>query len=72
MSKRLRGRLWWFSHQRKYGRIRCGQGLPDIFVDLQSAEGIRELESGKLVEFSVEQTPAGPIASNIVLLPSER
>ena len=75
MPKRLRGHLWWFSSQKRYGRIRCGQGLPDIFVqtgDMQNVEGIRELETGRLVEFSVEQTPTGPVASNIVLLPPER
>lgn len=75
MAERLRGRIRWFSHQKQYGRIQCGQGLPDIFVqigDFQDIEGVHELEDGGFVEFSVEQTPAGPTASNIVLLPSKQ
>jgi cold shock CspA family protein len=73
MSERSRGRIRWFSHQRRYARIQRGSGLPDIFVqieDLQDVEGIHGLEDGEFFEFSVEQTPAGPIASNIVLPPS--
>jgi CspA family cold shock protein len=74
MSKRLRGRIKWFSHQKRYGRIQRGQGLPDIFVqieNLQDVEVVHGLEDGEFVEFSVEQTPTGPIASNIVLLSSK-
>jgi CspA family cold shock protein len=75
MSERLRGCIRWFSHQKRYGRIQLGSGRPDIFVqikDLKDIEGVRELEEGELVEFSIEQTPAGPIALNIVTLPSEQ
>ena len=75
MAERLRGRIKWFSHQKRYGRIQRGHGLPDIFVqigDFQDIEGVHELEDGECVEFSVEKTPVGPIASNVVVLPSER
>ena len=75
MSERLRGYIRWFSHQKRYGRIQLGSGYPDIFVqieDLKDIEGVHRLEDGELVEFSIEQTPAGPIASNIVMLTSEQ
>jgi CspA family cold shock protein len=75
MSERLRGYIRWFSHQKRYGRIQLGSGRPDIFVqieDLKDIEGVRRLEDGELVEFSIEQTPAGPIALNIVMLTSEQ
>jgi len=75
MSERLRGYIRWFSHQKRYGRIQRGHGLPDIFVqieDLKDVEGVHGLEDGGFVEFSVEQTPAGLTASNIVLLSSEQ
>jgi cold shock CspA family protein len=75
VAERLRGRIRWFSHQKRYGRIQRRPGLPDIFVqigDFQDAESVHESEDGGFAEFSVEQTLAGPIASNIVLLPSER
>lgn len=75
MSERLRGRIRWFSHQKRYARIQRGHGLLDIFVrvkDLRDAEDVHELEDGGLVEFSVEQTSVGLIASDIVLLPSEQ
>ena len=75
MSKRSRGYIRWFSHQKRYGRIQLGSGHPDIFVKIegwQDIEGVRKLKDGELVEFSIEQTPAGPIALNIVLLSSEQ
>jgi cold shock CspA family protein len=75
VPEQLRGRIKWFSHQKQYGRIQCGRGLPDIFVqigDFQDAEGARDLEDGEFVEFGLEQTPAGPVVSNIVSMPSKQ
>jgi cold shock CspA family protein len=40
--------------------------------DFQDSEGVHGLEDGESVEFNVEQTPTGPIASDIVPLSSER
>jgi cold shock CspA family protein len=74
MPEWLRGHIRWFSHQKRYGRIVRGPGLSDVFVqieDLTDIEGIHELEDGTLVEFSVEQSSAGPIAANIVSLSFE-
>jgi cold shock protein len=75
MSERLRGHIRWFSHQKRYGRIQRGSGHPDIFVqigDFQEAEDIQELEDEELVEFDIEQTPSGPIASDVARLPPEQ
>jgi cold shock CspA family protein len=74
MPERLRGHIKWFSHQKRYGCIERGPGLADVFLqaeDLPDIEGIHELEDGTLVEFSVEHTPAGPMAANIVMLSME-
>jgi cold shock CspA family protein len=74
MPERLRGHIRWFSHQKRYGRIQRGPGLSDVFVqieDLTDIEGLHKLEDGALVEFSIEQTLAGPKAANIVVLAFE-
>ena len=32
VTERVRGDIKWFNHQKRYGFIRRGDGLPDVFV----------------------------------------
>ena len=67
MSERITGTVKWFSTSKGYGFISRSNG-PDVFVHYTAidADGFRNLEEGDQVEFSVEQSPKGPQASNVI------
>ncbi len=68
MSERITGTVKWFNSGKGYGFISREEG-DDVFVhhsEIQ-AEGFRQLEEGQRVEFSVEDGPKGPQATNVVL-----
>ncbi len=46
------------------------EGGPDVFVHFSAiqGEGFKNLEEGQKVEFTVEQGPKGPQASNVTLI----
>lgn len=67
MSVREKGTVKWFNDQKGFGFITPESGAKDVFVH-QSAilgKGFRSLAEGDHVEFSVEQGPKGPSASNV-------
>ena len=70
MSERVTGTVKWFSRSKGYGFIAREDGK-DVFVHYSSIaeEGFRNLEEGQQVEFSVEDSPKGPQATNVVVLP---
>ncbi len=70
MSERITGTVKWFSRSKGYGFIAREDG-EDVFVHYSSIaeEGFRNLEEGQQVEFSVEDSPKGPQATNVVVLP---
>lgn len=71
MTERVKGSIKWFSQEKRYGFIRRGDGLPDVFVHMngfRSAADARWAKDEDTVEFEVEQTPRGPKAFDVVIL----
>lgn len=69
MSERIQGTVKWFNGSKGYGFL-AREGGADVFVHYSAlqGDGYRNLEEGQRVEFSVEQGPKGPQASNVVVL----
>lgn len=69
MSERVRGTVKWFNGKKGYGFIQPEKG-PDVFVHYTAIQGsgFRTLEEGEQVEFSIENSPKGPQAVNVVRL----
>lgn len=66
MSERIQGTVKWFNETKGFGFIER-EGGPDVFVHysaIQSA-GFRKLEEGQQVEFTIEDGPKGPQATQV-------
>ncbi len=69
---RVRGKVKWFSHQKHYGFIQRGDGLHDVFVHMNEFRVKQDaywIKRGDAIEFTIEQTPKGSSATDVVLLP---
>jgi len=72
MGDRVVGRVKWFSRVKGYGFIQPDvEGAEDVFVHYSAiaGEGFRNLDQGERVEFTIEDSPKGPQAANVVRLP---
>jgi CspA family cold shock protein len=71
MNERVIGTVKWFSNSKGYGFIQPEEG-PDVFVHHSAiqGEGFRTLDEGERVEFTIESSPKGPQAANVVKLQS--
>ncbi len=69
MAERITGTVKWFSDQKGFGFLAV-EGGNDVFVHHSAidAQGFRTLIEGQRVEFSVEQGPKGPSATNVRVL----
>jgi len=70
MGKRTTGTVRWFSRVKGYGFIRPDGSEEDVFVHYSAirGEGFRNLEEGERVEFTIEDSPKGPQAADVVRL----
>lgn len=70
---RMLGTVQWFSRVKGYGFIRPDGQDEDVFVHYSviRGEGYRNLNRGQRVEFSIENTPKGPQAVEVVGLETE-
>jgi CspA family cold shock protein len=69
--ERVRGRIKWFDHQKRYGFIQRDDGLRDVFLhmnEFRSKTDVYWLRDGEAVEFEVEQAPKGPRAVDVVVV----
>jgi CspA family cold shock protein len=74
MNERIRGRIKWFDHRKRYGFIERDDSLPDVFVhenEFRSRVDVPWVRDGDAVEFAVEQTPKGSSATDVVVMAAE-
>jgi CspA family cold shock protein len=69
-TERIQDAVKWFNATKGYGFIAPDDGSKDVFVHFSSIkmEGYAYLEEGDRVEFSVEQSPKGPQAAEVMKL----
>lgn len=69
MADRVTGTVKWFSREKGYGFIQPEDG-EDVFVHYSEIQGsgFRNLQEGERVEFTIEQSPKGPQATNVTKL----
>lgn len=68
MSNRITGIVKFFNGDKGFGFIAPENGQKDIFVHYSAiqANGFRNLNEGDRVEFSIEDSPKGPRAAEVV------
>jgi CspA family cold shock protein len=67
-NARTLGTVQWFSRVKGYGFIRPDGQEEDVFVHYSviQGDGYRNLNKGQRVEFTVEDTPKGPQAVDVI------
>jgi len=67
-SGRVVGTVQWFSRVKGFGFIRPDDQQEDVFVHYSAirGDGYRNLSEGQRVEFTVEDTPKGPQAVDVI------
>ncbi|MFW0766443.1 cold shock domain-containing protein [Trabulsiella odontotermitis] len=68
MSNKINGLVKWFNPEKGFGFITPEDGSKDVFVHFSAIQSdeFRTLYENQEVEFSVENGPKGPSATNVV------
>lgn len=69
MSKKT-GQVKWFNESKGFGFITPADGSKDVFVHFSAIQndGFKTLAEGQQVEFSIQDSPRGPAAADVVAL----
>ncbi|EIC85414.1 MULTISPECIES: cold shock-like protein CspC [Yersiniaceae] len=69
MSK-LTGQVKWFNESKGFGFITPADGSKDVFVHFSAinSDGFKTLAEGQNVEFTIQDSPRGPSAANVIAL----
>lgn len=69
MEDRIIGTVKWFNSEKGWGFIER-EDAPDVFVHYSAInmDGFKTLMQGQQVEFSIEDGPKGPQASNVTIV----
>ena len=67
MSKKT-GQVKWFNESKGFGFITPTDGSKDVFVHFSAiqSDGFKTLAEGQQVEFSIQDSPRGPAAAEVV------
>ncbi|WP_414618271.1 cold-shock protein [Serratia liquefaciens] len=69
MSKKT-GQVKWFNESKGFGFIEQNDGGKDVFVHFSAiaTDGFKTLAEGQHVEYTIQDSPRGPAAANVVAL----
>jgi len=69
MSKKT-GQVKWFNESKGFGFIEQNDGGKDVFVHFSAimTDGFKTLAEGQRVEYTIQDSPCGPAAANVVAL----
>ncbi|GKX54713.1 cold-shock protein [Leminorella grimontii] len=69
MSKKT-GKVKWFNESKGFGFIEQDDGGKDVFVHFSAimSEGFKTLAEGQKVEYTIQDSPRGPAAANVIAL----
>ena len=69
MSK-LTGQVKWFNESKGFGFITPADGSKDVFVHFSAinSDGFKTLAEGQNVEFTIQDSPRGPSAADVIAL----
>ncbi|WP_120506925.1 transcription antiterminator/RNA stability regulator CspE [Rahnella bruchi] len=69
MSKK-NGQVKWFNESKGFGFIEQADGGKDVFVHFSAiaTDGFKTLAEGQSVEYTIQDSPRGPAAANVIAL----
>ena len=70
MATKSKGTVKWFNESKGFGFITPTDGSKDLFVHFSAIQGdsFKTLTEGQIVEFTVENGPKGPAATNVTVV----